>query len=136
MNSDNELEKIKQEMIKKLMNSQPKTSFWRSGEIMELSDSNFQNVIGEADKPVLVDFWADWCGPCKMMAPVINQMAKEYSNSVYFAKINVDYNKITATQYGIMSIPNFIVFKNGRSVAQTVGAVGKQGLDALIRKAI
>ena len=136
MSSDKELEKIKQEMLKKLMSTPPKTSFWRSGEIMELTDSNFQKVLSEADKPVLVDFWADWCGPCKMMAPIINQMAKEYSNSIYFAKLNVDYNKITAAQYGVMSIPNFIVFKSGKPVAHTVGAVGKQGLDALIRKAI
>jgi thioredoxin 1 len=135
MSSDNELDKIKEEMLKRMMTQANKPSFWHPGEIMELTDANFQTALAEADKPVLVDFWADWCGPCKMMTPLVHQMAKEYAGRAYFAKLNVDNNQRTAAQYGVMSIPNFIVFKGGKAVGQTVGAVGKQGLDALIGRA-
>jgi len=135
MSSDRELEKIKEEMLKKMMATAPKPSFWRDGEIMELTDANFQKVLSETDKPVLIDFWADWCAPCKMMAPVIHQMAKNYAGKAYMAKLNVDYNQRTAAQFGVMSIPNFIVFKNGRPVGQRIGAVGKQGLDSLLAQA-
>ena len=136
MSSDNELEKIKQEMLKKMMSQTTKPTFWRDGEVMELSDANFHKVLSETDKPVLIDFWADWCAPCKMMAPVIHQMAKDYAGKAHIAKLNVDYNQRTAAQFGVMSIPNFIVFKNGKPVGQTVGAVGRQGLEALLVRAM
>ena len=136
MSSDNELEKIKQEMLKKIMNPATKPSFWRDGKVMELSDVNFHMAVSETDKPVLIDFWAEWCGPCKMMTPIINQMAKEYAGKANFAKLNVDYNQKTAAQFGVMSIPYFIVFKNAKPVSQTVGAVGRQGLVALLSRFI
>lgn len=135
MSSDNELEKIKQEMLKKMMTPAPAIQFWKDGQVMELSDANFQKALSLTDKPVLVDFWADWCGPCKMMAPVVNQMAKDHAGKAHIAKLNVDFNKITAAQYGVMSIPNFVVFKNGQPVGRTVGAVGRQGLEALLAQA-
>ncbi len=134
MSTDKELEKIKEEMLRRMISPQPKPSFWRDGEIAELTDANFSKVLAEADKPVLVDFWAEWCGPCKMMAPVVHQMAKDYAGRAYVAKLNVDHNALTATKFGVMSIPNFIVFKGGRPAGQTVGAVGRQGLDALLMR--
>jgi thioredoxin 1 len=133
MSSDDALEKIKQEMLKRMMESK-KPRFWRDGQVMTLTDANFNTGLVEADKPVLVDFWAEWCAPCKMMSPIIEQMAAEYSGKVYFAKLNTDQNRLTASRYRVMSIPNFIVFKGGQAVGQTVGAVGKQGLTNLINR--
>ena len=136
MSSDPELEKIKLEMLKKLMNPDPKPTLWSPGAVMELTDANFQRALSSTDKPILVDFWADWCGPCKMMAPVIHQMAEDYAGKAHIAKLNVDHNKLTAARFGVMSIPILIVFKNGQKAGQTVGAVGIQGLEALIRRAL
>jgi len=136
MSSDNDLEKIKEEMLKKMINPTKKSTFWHDGEVMELTDANFHKALSETEKPVLVDFWAEWCGPCKMMAPVVHQMAKDYTGKAHIAKLNVDYNKRIAAQYGVMSIPNFIVFKNGKPVGIRVGAVGRQGLNALLAQAM
>ena len=132
--SDEELEKIKKAMLEKMMKKPDSTpSFWNPGQVHTLNDSNFNKAIQETDRPILVDFWAEWCSPCKMMSPVITQMAQEFAGSVYFAKLNVDQNPKIARQYGVMSIPNFIVFKNSQAVGQTVGAVGKSGLTRLIQ---
>ncbi len=133
MSSDSELERIKQEMLKRIMAPDaPKPSFWRDGYVMTLTDANFHTVLAQTDKPVLVDFWAEWCGPCKMMGPIVTQMAAEYAGRAHFAKLNTDQNGRIASQFRVMSIPNFIVFKGGKPVGQTVGAVGKQGLTSLI----
>ena len=133
MSSDSELERIKQEMLKRMMTpTAPKPSFWMDGQVMTLTDANFHTVLAQTDKPVLVDFWAEWCGPCKMMGPIVTQMAKEYAGRAHFAKLNTDQNRGIASQFQVMSIPNFIVFKGGKPVGQTVGAVGKQGLASLI----
>jgi thioredoxin 1 len=133
MSSDNELERIKQEMLKRMMAPEaPKPSLWRDGQVMTLTDANFHTVLGQTDKPVLVDFWAEWCGPCKMMGPIVSQMAAEYAGRAHFAKVNTDQNREIASQFKVMSIPNFIVFKGGKPVGQTVGAVGRQGLTSLI----
>jgi thioredoxin 1 len=132
MSSDSELERIKQEMLKRMMTSAAKPDFWRDGQVMTLTDANFHTVLAQTDKSVLVDFWAEWCGPCKMMGPIVNQMAAEYAGRAHFAKLNTEQNRGTASQFRVMSIPNFIVFKDGKPVGQTVGAVGKQGLASLI----
>jgi len=137
MSSDGELEKIKQEMLKRMMAPEaPKPSFWSDGQVMTLTDANFHTVLAQTDKPVLVDFWAEWCGPCKMMGPIVTQMAAEYTRKAHFAKLNTDQNRRIAAQYRVMSIPNFIVFKGVNPVGQTVGAVGKQGLASLIHSHI
>lgn len=134
MSSDEALEKIKQDMLKRMMSNEQKPKFWRDGQVMTLTDANFSKAIAEADKPVLVDFWAEWCGPCKMMGPIVTQMASEYAGKAYFAKLNTDQNRRIAAQFQVMSIPNFIAFSGGKPVGQTVGAVGKQGLASLIGK--
>lgn len=93
-----------------------------------LTKDNFENEVLKSDKPVLVDFWASWCGPCMMMGPVVAEISEEYSDKIKVAKVNVDDNPELAQQFGIMSIPCFMLFKNGQNVATTVGARGKTDL--------
>ncbi len=90
-----------------------------------VSDSEFQELVLESDTPVLVDFWADWCAPCKMIAPIVEELSEEYDGKIAFAKVDVDSSPQTAMQYGIRSIPTLLVFKDGSPVDQVVGAVPK-----------
>jgi thioredoxin 1 len=137
MSADDELEKIKRQMMRRMMASTPeKPSLLRDGQVNELTDANFHQAISAADIPVLVDFWAEWCAPCKMMSPVIHQLAAEYKGKAYIAKLDVDNNQGTAMKYRVMSIPNFIVFRGGQPVGQTVGAVGKPGLVQLLQRGL
>jgi len=91
--------------------------------MLTLSDSKFKNLIDTSDLPVIVDFWAEWCGPCKLIGPVFDKLAKEYAGKLAFAKLNIDDNPKTPSQYGIRSIPTMIVFKNGEPVTHLVGAI-------------
>ncbi len=96
--------------------------------IIHLSDSNFKKEVLESDLPVLVDFWAAWCGPCKMIAPFIEELAKEYDKKIKVGKLDVDSNSKAASQYGIMSIPTVMFFKKGKVMEQAVGAMTKAEL--------
>ena len=93
-----------------------------------VDDANFDQTVLQAETPVLVDFWAPWCRPCLMVAPVLEELAEEYSDRITIAKLNVDQNAKTAAKYGIMAIPNLIIFKNGKPASQAVGAKSKQEL--------
>ena len=95
---------------------------------IEVSDTNFQTEVLTSDKPVLVDFWAVWCGPCKMIAPIVEEIAKEYDGKLKVTKMDVDSNPRTAMQYGIRSIPTLMIFKGGQVVEQIIGAVPKRHL--------
>jgi thioredoxin 1 len=96
-----------------------------SGKYFVATDQNFKAEILESDKVALVDFWAAWCGPCMMLGPVIEELAGEYEGKAVIAKLNVDENPATASQYGIRSIPSLLVFKNGQVVDQMLGALPK-----------
>jgi len=98
------------------------------------TDVNFKKEVLESDLPVLVDFWASWCGPCKTIAPFVDDLAKEYSGKVKIGKVDVDHNPKTATLYGIMSIPALIFFKKGKIINQIVGAVSKHDLKRKIEE--
>lgn len=107
-----------------------------SENVIAFNDANFDREVLQSSTPVLVDFWATWCAPCKAIAPLIDSIADEYVGKVKVGKVNVDENQATPAKYGVRGIPTIILFKNGEQVEQVVGAVPKSQLDALIAKAL
>ena len=103
---------------------------------IDVNEENFDSVVINSDKPVLVDFWAEWCGPCKMLTPTIDALAEEYKDTSSVVKINVDDSPAIATKYGIRSIPSILLFNNGDVVEQRVGAVSKDELAGMLDKII
>ena len=103
---------------------------------IDVNEENFDSVVMDSDKPVLVDFWAEWCGPCKMLTPTIEALAEEYKDTSSIVKINVDDSPAIATKYGIRSIPSILLFNNGDIVEQRVGAVSKDELAGMLDKII
>ncbi len=104
--------------------------------IMEVEDSSFDNKVLQSEKPVLVDFWAPWCGPCKAISPVVEELAGDFGDKIEFAKCNVDNNPITPGQFGIKAIPTLIIFKGGNVVEQITGMVAKSKLEEAINNVL
>ncbi len=107
-----------------------------AGNVGEISDSDFDDKVLKASTLVVVDFWAPWCGPCKSIAPVLEEIAKELGTQVAIYKVNVDDNPKSPSQYGVRAIPNLVIFKGGAEVDRVVGAVPKDQLVATIKKAL
>lgn len=105
-----------------------------SGKLLHVTDANFEEEILKSATPALVDFWAAWCGPCRTVGPVVEELAGEYNNKVKIAKLNVDDNKQTPSKYGVRGIPTLMLFKNGQVVDQIVGAVPKSKIKELLDK--
>ena len=124
---DKELERIKEEKIKKMLDQASEVG------VVKLNSSSFDNFLN-TDLPVVVDFWADWCMPCRMMGPVMEELSQAYEGRARFAKVNVDEDPQIASRYGIMSIPQFLIFKNGTRVEKIVGAVGRDPLENALKK--
>jgi thioredoxin 1 len=103
-----------------------------SPHIINTSDTTFESDVLKSDKPVLLDFWAEWCGPCKMIAPILDELAGDYADRLQIAKLNIDENPQTPPKFGIRGIPTLILFKNGTVEAQKVGAVSRSQLAAFL----
>jgi len=103
-----------------------------AGNVTELTDADFDEVVHNSDVPVLVDFWAPWCGPCKMMAPILEEIAKEYAEKARICKLNTDEARDSATEFGINAIPTMILFKDGQIQKKWVGLTSKKNITAAI----
>jgi thioredoxin 1 len=102
--------------------------------VTEVSDSSFEKDVLQSDKPVLVDFWAEWCSPCRALAPTVEAVAEQYASTARVVKLNVDHNAAVSQQYGIKGIPTLILFKNGKEEERVVGATSKEAISRMIDK--
>jgi thioredoxin 1 len=107
-----------------------------SGKVIEFSDANFDDEVINSDIPVLVDFWAPWCGPCRIIAPVVEEISESHDGKIKVGKLNVDNNQQTSMKFGIRSIPTLLVFKNGEIFEQIIGAVPKTEIERVVDSAI
>lgn len=134
---DDELEKIKQRKLAEIMNrmsgAEKGFATRTPPEPVTLTDENFDEFVSN-NRLAVVDFWAEWCAPCRMIAPIVKELAKDYAGRIAFGKLNVDENPMTAAKFGIMSIPTLIVFKDGQPVDMIVGAVPKRQIEVRLNR--
>ncbi len=114
-------------------NSTSNTSKNNNTNLIELGSQNFENTI-KGSKPVLVDFWATWCGPCQFMLPIFDKLAKKYMGKVVFGRLNVDDNQSISSKYNVYAIPTFILLKDGKEIDRAVGAVNESGLESILQR--
>jgi len=129
MTENQELERLRAEKLRRYMASQERPSEQSaSGKPLDVSSQTFEESVLKSGKPVIVDFWADWCGPCHAMHPIFVRLASAYSGRAVFVRVNVDENAALAARYDVYGIPTFIIFKDGKPVERIVGAVGERPL--------
>ncbi len=136
MEEDKELERIKLKKLREMLrrsDSKKKEGKSASDKPVELTDATFIETV-QSHPLVVVDCWAPWCGPCHMVSPIIEEMARDYAGKIYFGKLNVDENRSVAMQHQIMSIPTLLIFKNGKLVDTVIGAMPKQMLEPMITR--
>ena len=131
MKEDDELERIRAKKLEELLKESEKQ---KTEDVITLTSSSFDKFLENTSLPVLVDFWAEWCMPCKIMEPVMEELARDYAGKAVFARVNVDENPEVASRYNIMSIPHFIIFRNGHPAERIVGAVGRGPLEDALKK--
>jgi thioredoxin 1 len=138
MSEDEELERIRREKLRRLLmaREEEKTGVLKPGVVNPLNSSNFDRALQEVGEPLMVDFWAEWCAPCGLMKPIFDNLAKTYGGRAWFGKVDIDGNTGLAQRYSVMSIPHFILFKEGVPVDRVMGAVGKQRLEGILRRYI
>lgn len=135
--SDPELERIRRNKFKQLMEGRRYlSSASREEGLTQLETKNFHQIVDSSRVPVVVDFWAAWCMPCRIMHPIFERLSKKYADRAIFARLNVDENPEIASEYSVYSIPTFIIFVGGKPVEQVVGAVGEKALERAVAKHI
>ncbi|MBS7654678.1 MAG: thioredoxin [Candidatus Bathyarchaeia archaeon] len=125
---DEEIERIRRRKIEKIMRDKASVSIQKTNTPVEVTDSNFNEVI-KSSRVVVIDCWAQWCAPCRMMAPIVDELSREYAGKVLFGKLNVDENQRIPAEYQVMSIPTFLIFREGMLVGRIVGAMPKKALE-------
>ncbi len=133
-NLDEELNKLKAKKLSQFAARKKQSEVKKMSVEVELNTSNFDSVIKSATMPVVVDFWASWCGPCMYMKPVFEELALKFQGKAVFGKLNVDENQDISNRFAVYGIPTFLFFKNGAEVGRVVGAVGAAGIEAELKK--
>jgi len=132
MEKDSELKKIREKKIKELMGRQPQQQI--STGVIHLDSTSFAETIKNSKVPVIIDYSAQWCGPCRMMAPIFERLAKDFSDKIIFGKVDIDEEQGIAQAFGITAVPTFIIFKDGNPVDRILGAVGYDQIYKLLEK--